>query len=211
MAYVQGTLKYGFSPEDHYTHRVLFWNGDSTDRTGGSGTINMSGLTVPSSRAPIVYLQHYMENYLVLLQELAQPGVQVLECFGEQFAAGDWATRVVQYSASWDVTNFTPLVTNLAAGGPRGRDFMAARQRIPATNRNGWLRWHYIARNYLQLKTTLLPSEITAKFDDWYPNLRNLGSPIGSYAAVTGALAILPVVTSKELPATTLRQGIRNG
>lgn len=211
MPFMQATIKYGFSSLDFYTHKMMFWGGDNSDHTGGSGGIDVPSLTDPTNQAPMLYLEHYVRNYLVLLQEVAQPGVQILECFGEQFAEADWSTKTLQYSASWDVSVFTPLSTNLSAGGPRGRDFIAARQRISSTARNGWLRFHYVARNHLAKPTSLIPSDISAKFASWYPNLRNVASTLGSYATLTNALTVSPVVVTKELPATTLRQGVRNG
>lgn len=211
MPFMQATIKYGFSTLDFYTHKMLFWGGDNSDHTGGSGGIDVPSLTVPADQAPMLYLENYVRNYLVCLQEVVQPGVQILECFGEQFDATDWSAHTIQYTATWDVSVFTPASGNLSAGGPRGRDFIAARQRISSTNRNGWLRFHYVARNHLAKPTSLLPGDISTKFANWYPNLRNLASTLGSYATVTNAITAAPIVVTKELPATTLRQGIRNG
>jgi hypothetical protein len=212
MTTMQVWIEYGFSPVDKYTHKMLFNAGDTANKTGGSGTINLSDLTVAADQAPMAFAITYAKNYLKLAQEIVQPGVQVLAAYAEQYSdAGDWGSKTVIYSASWDVINFTPKVGNLGDGGPRGRKFIGGRQAIAATHKYGWLRWHFISRTYLDLPTLLSPSEISTIFAAWYPNLRNFASGGLGYATITSALSVEPQVTSKDLPSTVLHQGVRNG
>jgi hypothetical protein len=212
MTTMQVWIEYGFSPVDKYTHKMLFNAGDSSDKTGGSGAINVPGLTNAVDYAPISNAENYVRNYLRLLQEVVQPGVQILAAYCEQYSdVGDWGSKSVINSASWDITTFTPKVGNLPDGGPRGRKFIGGRQAISATHKYGWLRWHFISRSYFDLPTLLTPGDISATFADWYPNLRSFASNGMGYATVTSALSTVPQVVSKDLPSTVLHQGVRNG
>jgi len=207
------TIQYGFSPEDKVTLIKYFRTGDSSSKTGPGGSEDFADIMlVPADHAPVTSLQTWVENYVACLSRVCQPGVQILTATGEQFSdAGDWGSVSLLASASYDIVGFTPKVGNTARKGPRGRAFIGARQKIPATNRFGWLRWHYLAGNLMTLPTLCSPSDIDSTFASYYANLRDFGGSIDGYSTLTATLDAALMQTNQDLPSGTLQVGIRNG
>lgn len=209
--FVEVRIEYGFSAQDKYTHKMHFLGSGGANWVGPdmAGSLIPTGL--PPTYAPMNAVGLYVFNYLKCLEQVVQPGVQFLGAAGEQFVYTDWGTRTLMYTAHYDLTDFTPRAGNTAAAGPRGRDFLAARQPIAATHGKGWLRFHYVEGRILSKHTVLSPADISADFALWYPNLRSLGVPIDSYAVLSSVLSLDPQPTSKALPGLLLQQGLRNG
>lgn len=204
-------IQYGFSEADKYTHIKWFGTGDSSSKVGGTGSIaNLH--TTAAATSDVNGLDYYANLYIRALEEVVQPGVKILVCSLEQYSDNDnFALREVIHSAQLDFPDFTPLATNLPKAGPRGRPFIGGKQAVPDTHRYGWLRFHYLAGNYMSLPTNFLPSAVTAAFATYYNRLRDLGSSITGYRTLTSALQTYITDEPMDLPTASLFMGVRNG
>lgn len=212
MPVYKAEITYGFSQGDKHTHRKWFSGGDNVNHLGVEGSFVFADLlTLPADHSPISNLRTYVENYLVCLSEICAPDVRILGIETTQYDNTDWGNLVVQFHETLDVSGFLPKITNLPLAGPRGRAFIGGRQTVAATNRSGWMRWHYLAGNYMGLPTYCAPSEVSATFATYYTNLRTFGSVGLRYGTMSGAISTTPQVIDESLPSTVLHLGLRNG
>lgn len=211
MSVMLVTIEYGYTPSDKVTHKIWFSSGDSSDRTGGSGALNLNGTSDPGDSSPITSGRVYISNYLECLREMCQPGIQILMARADQYTGTELADLTLVHTAIQDIVSFTVRTGNTGNRGPRGKAFIGGRQTIPATNKAGWLRWYYVAGNLMTEPTLMTPTEISARFASFYTNLRTLGGSIDYYATWSSALSPSPDFVLKDLPGSVLHFGIRNG
>lgn len=204
-------IRYGYTENDSYLNRMYFSGGDNTNHLGSDGetyldTTDYVGFT------QIHNVQEYQFHYLKCLERVVQPDVKIIAVSSEQWSdVGDWGSSTLQFNRTHDFTHWTPKAGNLGKLGPRGDPFIGGRQSIAATHRYGWMRWHYIAGNYMDLPALFAPEAIDATFASHYTILRNLADPPTNYATFTNALGVQKQITLKSLPGTVLHFGIRNG
>jgi hypothetical protein len=212
MSVLKVEVQYGFSEQDKYTHRMLFLTQDVNTVLGNGGALEMPQPPLPAGGySPIAHGGLYLNNYLTCLQEVCQPGVQIIAASVTRYITTDWGIQSAAGGTNYDVIGFTPKVGNLKKAGPRGRAFIGARQPINSTHRYGWMRWHFIAGNLMSLPTLFAPEEISPVFAAYYANLRVLGGLFDGYGASTNTVGVEPVVVPKDYPSTVLHFGIRNG
>lgn len=203
-------IHYGFTDSDKYIHKMYFGTQDSADKLGSGGTVTPTDYrTLYDSMNDLTM---YTVQYLCCLQEVCQPGVRVLLVSLRQYSdGGDWGSRTIIHEKIVDITGFANRVGNTAQAGPRGRAFIGGRQAIPATNRYGWMRWHYISGHLMTQPALIVPADISTVFDEEYAKLRNVGNLIDGYETLTSAIDVAVQPTVKGLPSSVLHFGIRNG
>lgn len=212
MPVYKAEITYGFSPGDKHTHRKWFSGGDNVNHLGSTDNVDLTGiLSNPADHAPQGHIRDYVENYVACLSEVVAPDVKLMNIEMWQYDNTDWGNLTLQFFQTLEPTNWLPKITNLPMAGPRGRAFIGGRQPISATNRSGWMRWHYLAGNYMTLPTLCAPAEVSAVFALYYANLRTFSSLGLRYGAMSSAVAVTPVVIDEALPSTVLHLGIRNG
>jgi hypothetical protein len=212
MATWQIDIKYGFSEVDSYTHRQHMTTGNNEP---GNGDPDIDLATQELTDFPFGANSDYdyIVCYLKCLEDVVAPGVKVLSAVASryQLTASDWNSRVLDLTHIFNISNFSPLTGNTALAGPRGRAFIGGRQYIPASNRYGWTRWHYIAGNLMILPTILTPANAGFAFAEWYPKLSSGTGSFLDYAVVSSVNSLSPAVIAKGKPSSLLHFGLRNG
>lgn len=206
-------LKYGFSLEDCVTLRKAFnVSGDVDETIFGSNILDIAGSN--SVNAPIKTVASFWANYLYILAQVCKGGIQPLECSANVYEDAD--DDVPAISTSFDLA-IMPNAYTSGNWGPRGKPFIGLRQFIPVTQKTGWLRWYYIAKELNDLPTQFPFSSIPEDVEGQFRSLSNFGNPLAldqhlaGYIVQTGVLSTEKVWTPQSSPTGNFHFGIRNG
>lgn len=206
-------IAYGGADGNHFTFRKRYSSNTNQDYIGGPSNQDLSAYSSRSDLLAQYQVVYKMVAYLKCLESICEPSTKIKSATVTTFdnTQGDWNDREVAAYAAFDFANFLPKAGNTPKSGPRGSNFIGSRQLINASHRYGWMRWHYIAGNILQLPEVIPLALMPVEFQEFFPALRDLGGGLGPYASLTSVFTPYLATTDQGLPEASFHQGIRNG